>query len=329
MKRVLLGLLAAGLAGATSIGAQLPVFSSKVDLVLVDVLVTSRGAPVAGLTAADFEVRDNRVLQRLDSVTGGVASVAAVTLDLVLVFDASESMAGANLHLLIDASRALLDGLRPGDRVALVTFADRTELVHPLSSDLSSLARSLGSIVPNGRTSMFDGLYTGLMLRRGSTTRAAVLLFSDGLDNASWLEEPAVRKVARESDVVVYGVGLDDSVRTQLRDIVDETGGEIIDADSAKQLKPAFLRLLGQMQARYLLAYYPRDVAREGWHTLDVRLVRQKGRDLRARRGYYIPLRAPAGSTRREAQPGGIPGTPEPESAYPLWMFPFHRKEPR
>ena len=291
MRRLVLGLAVVGLVGAASVGAQTPVFTSRVDVVLVDVLVTSRGKPVAGLTAADFEVRDNGVPQRIGNVTGGVASVSTVPLDLVLVFDASESMAGANLEMLTDASRALLDGLRPGDRAALVTFSDRTQLLHPLSSDLSSIARSLGSIVPDGRTSMFDGLYAGLMLRRSSTTRAAVLLFSDGLDNASWLEEPAVRKVARESDVVVFGVGLDDSVRKQLQGIVEETGGEFLSAESATQLKPAFLRLLSQMQARYLIAYYPRDVVREGWHTLDVRLVGQRGRDIRARRGYYVAQR--------------------------------------
>jgi hypothetical protein len=42
------------------------------------------------------------------------------------------------------------------------------------------------------------------------------------------------------------------------------------------------------MQARYVLAYYPRGVKREGWHALDVRLVGKKG-DIKARRGYYVP----------------------------------------
>ncbi len=299
MRRLVLGLAVVGLAGATLAGAQTPVFSSRVDVVLVDVQVTSRGKPVTSLTAVDFEVRDNGVRQRVDTVTGGAVTVAAVPLDLVLVFDTSESIAGRNLDLLVDALRALLAGLRPGDRAALVTFSDRTELVHPLSSDLSSITRALTSVVPGGRTSMFDGLYTGLMLNRGSTTRAAVLLFSDGRDNASWLEEPAVRKVARESDVVVYGVGLDDSVRNQLEGIVEETGGEFLRADSAKQLKPAFLQLLGQMQARYLLTYSPRDVVREGWHTLDVRLVGGSGgREIRARRGYDVPPRRLPGAAK-------------------------------
>ena len=136
---------------------------------------------------------------------------------------------------------------------------------------------------------MFDGLYTGLMLPRDSRTRAAVLLFSDGLDNASWLDEPAVRKVARESDVAVYGVGLDGSVRNQLEAIVEETGGALITADSVTQLKSAFQQLLSQMQSRYVLGYSPQDVAHTGWHALDVRLTgRAKGRQIRARRGYFV-----------------------------------------
>ncbi len=288
MIRRILGLASIVVVAVSGSRGQQPVFSTKAEAVLVDVQVTARGKPVAGLTARDFEVTDNGVRQSVEAVTGGPAG-DAVPLDLALVFDASETMT-SNLEVLAAAARSLLHGLRPRDRVALITFSDRTELVCPLTSDSASVATALESVRANGRTSIFDALYAAMMLRPASTSRAAILVFSDGRDNASWLDQTAVSKVARESDVVVYGVGLDDSVRKDLEGIVEDTGGEMLTAESVKELTAAFLRLLGQMQLRYVLAYSPRGVERAGWHALDVRLTGgQRGREIRARRGYYVP----------------------------------------
>jgi hypothetical protein len=64
---------------------------------------------------------------------------------------------------------------------------------------------------------MFDGLYAGFTGRRGSTTRAAIVLFSEGLDNTSRLEEPVVCKAAGESDVISHGAGLDDGFGSSSR----------------------------------------------------------------------------------------------------------------
>ena len=57
------------IAGSASIAAQSQTFSSKVEAVRVDVLVTDKGRPVRGLQAADFEVLDNGVPQHVDLVS--------------------------------------------------------------------------------------------------------------------------------------------------------------------------------------------------------------------------------------------------------------------
>lgn len=278
------------LALAVSLGpvaTQQPTFKVGIDLVSVDALITRNKQPVRGLKAADFEIRDNGVLQRIDRADEGGQ---AMPLDVVLTFDTSETMFGGRLDQLVEAGRGVLDRLRPGDRAALVTFSERTVLRQGLSNNLAAVRRALDGLTATGRTSMFDALYASLMLRRPSDTRSMVLLFSDGLDNSSWLGMGDMRRVARESDSVVYAVGLDDGLRKQVGDLVNDTGGDVVIADSPDNLKTLFVRLLQEMQSRYLLAYYPQGVRREGWHTIDVRLRARKG-DVKARRGYYVPER--------------------------------------
>ncbi len=269
-------------------GAQQPTFKAGVEIVAVDVLVTSGDRLVPGLTSADFDVRDNGVRQRVDRVTEG--GLQAVPLDVVLVFDTSGSMAGPRLQQLVEAGRGVLDRLRPVDRAALVTFSDRTVLQQSPTSDCDSVRRALDGMSAVDRTSMFDGLYVALMRPRSPDSRSMVLLFSDGLDNASWLSGKQVLQVALESDSVVYAVGLDESIRRQVGDLAAQTGGDVVIADSTKRLRTLFARLLAEMQARYVLTYYPQNVTREGWHAIDVRVPGRSVR-VKARRGYSVATR--------------------------------------
>ena len=275
-------------------GKQQATFKVRVELVSVDVLATDHGKPIAGLTSSDFEVRDNGVLQQVDSISGegatGNISAQPVLLDVVLVFDTIESMAGSRLQQLVDAGKAVLAKLRPGDRAALVTFSERAVVRQSLSSDVASVSRSLGQLEGTGRTSIFDALYVGLSQRRSYDTRSMLLLFTDGQDNASWLNAKQISQVARESDVVLYAVGLDASVSDELKALAQETGGDTVVAASAKDLKTLFVRIVREMQMRYVLNYSPKGVTRAGWHTIEVRAPR-KGAQIMARRGYYVPDR--------------------------------------
>src|SRR5436190_1001606 len=98
--------------------AQTSTFSSKVEAVRVDVLVTDKGRPVRGLSASDFEVFDNGVRQHVD-----LASFEQIPLNVVLALDMSTSVNGARLDNLRRAARALLDGLSRDDQAAVVTFS--------------------------------------------------------------------------------------------------------------------------------------------------------------------------------------------------------------
>jgi VWFA-related protein len=292
MRGALIPALALALLAATPFAQKPEVkFNVNVDLVSVDVLVTARGEPMAGLTAADFQITDNNVAQKIENVFAGEAAARGATLrpiplDVTLVFDVSGSLAGGKLAQLIEAGKAVLATLRPDDRAALVTFSQRTVIRQPLSSDLATVTRAVERLEAAGRTSMFDALYAGLSMRRAGGTRAMVLVFSDGRDNSSVLNAKQIAQVARESDVVVYAVGLDNGIQNDLSEITEATGGSVTVARSVKDLKPLFARIVREMQGRYLLTYYPTGVVPGGWHAIEVR-VPGKRVEVVARRGYW------------------------------------------
>lgn len=105
-----------------------PRFRVAVDAVSVDALVTRGGRPVSGLSANDFEVRDNGVPQQVK-----VVSVEAVPVNVVLALDVSESVAGERLASLADAGRAAVRGLRAIDRAAILTFSVENRGWHDIS----------------------------------------------------------------------------------------------------------------------------------------------------------------------------------------------------
>lgn len=282
MRHALIPVLAVSLFLATAI-AQQATFKVSVDLVAVDVLVTAHGDPIAGLTASDFSITDNKVPQRVERVSD---AMQPIPLDVVLVFDASQSVAGDKLAQLKDAGKAVVGALRPGDRVALITFSQQTVVRQRLSADVAAVTRAVERVNAAGRTSLFDALYTGLLLRRTSGTRAMVLVFSDGRDNSSWLSGTQVAEVARQSDVVVYAVGLDNSIRREMQDIAEETGGAVVVAQSASTLKTLFSGIVREMQARYVIYYYPTGVTGSGWHATEVRVPGRRV-EIVARRGYW------------------------------------------
>src|SRR5450759_5126915 len=145
-------------------------FSSGTLGVRVDVLVTDGRNPVAGLTAPDFELRDNGVLQTIDLVDSFDLPINAV-----LALDSSASMQGKRQADLIAASQALLDGLKPADRAALTTFSHAVSQRIALTSDLPAVRRDLGRIEPSGETAIMDGAYVALTATLAQTGRSLLV----------------------------------------------------------------------------------------------------------------------------------------------------------
>jgi len=260
---------------------QQPPFSARVESVRVDVLVLEDGRPVRGLGAADFQIADNGVPQQVDLV-----SFEQIPLNVVLALDMSDSVAGDRLAQLRDASLAVLDGLTKDDQAALVTFSHIVALGAPLSKDLGAVRAALADAQGAGETSLVDGVYAAMTVGESDVGRALLLVFSDGLDTASWLTADAVLEAAKRSDVVAYSAAIGTVGGAPfLHELSALTGGTLYKIESTKDLRATFLRILDEFRHRYLVSYTPQGVTKDGWHRLDVR-VRNRRATIKARPGY-------------------------------------------
>jgi Ca-activated chloride channel homolog len=256
-----------------------PDFATRREAVRVDVLVTERGQPVRGLTASDFEVFDNGVAQRVD-----LASFEQIPLNVVLVFDTSGSVTDERLGHMRDAGSAVLKRLTKNDQAALVTFSHVVARRAPLTADREQVRTALNFRPPEGDTALVDAVYTSMMIGESDAGRSLAIVFSDGVDTASFLTANAVLDTAKRSDVVVYGVSVGPRVRF-LRDLSAFSGGTVFDVDSTQDLSTTFEKILDEFRHRYLVSYSPEHVTRGGWHRLEVR-VKNRGVRVQARPGY-------------------------------------------
>src|SRR5215470_1004897 len=147
--------LVAGAIG--TVRAQQATFSSRIDAVRVDVLVTDANGPIRGLGPGDFEIRDNGVIQQIDLV-----SFEQVPLNVVLALDMSDSVAGDRLDRLRAAGSAILGGLQSGDQAALVTFSHIVRLAAKLSAEIGTVRTALARTSGDGSTSLVDGVFMGM-----------------------------------------------------------------------------------------------------------------------------------------------------------------------
>jgi VWFA-related protein len=268
-------------AGAWSIAAQQPTFSARTEMVRVDVLATEKGQPLRGLQPADFEVLDNGVPQQIE-----LASFEQIPLNVVLALDMSDSVAGERLDHLRSAGRALLEGLKPDDQAALITFSHVVVMGSTLTTEVRRVRTALDEAQPVGGTALVDASYAGMMIGESDVGRALLIVFSDGLDTSSWLSPDAVLETARRSDAVVYAVAISGEKATFLRDLSSLTGGSFFQIESTKNLSDVFLGILDEFRQRYLVSYSPRGVASGGWHQIEVRIRGRRSAAVKARAGY-------------------------------------------
>jgi len=199
------------------------------------------------------------------------------------------------------------NGVRQRDEAALLTFGHKIELRHGPTTDRAAVAEALDRVVPGGGSAVIDTLYLCLK-RRWGAGRPLVVLFTDGQDAGSWLENEDVLRAARGSSTLLFVVGTEapssrstrppnpwgfTTVEAEpgfvylLRRAAETTGGAYWTADPSR-LEAVFLKVLEAANARYVLSYEPQGVPRPGRHRLEVS-VRRRGVKVRARQEYVAP----------------------------------------
>jgi Ca-activated chloride channel family protein len=182
-------------------------FRTGVELINVTATVTdASGRFVSGLTQDDFLVYEDDEPQ---AITHFESSRVPVSLGLVV--DTSGSMAGEKWRNAQEAlDRFLLDLLSPEDEVFMYRFSNHPILVEDWTTDRRRLSRAMGRIRPSGGTAMYDTIADAVPLAdSGRNRKKAVVVVSDGNDTNSETQVFELKQMIRQSEVLVYAVGID------------------------------------------------------------------------------------------------------------------------
>ena len=182
-------------------------FRTGVELINVTATVTdATGRFVSGLQQEDFVVYEDDVRQEVTHF-----SAERVPVSLGLVIDTSGSMAGEKWEHAAEAlDRFLLDLLVEQDEVFLYRFSNDPDTRQDWTTDRARLSRAMRRIVPRGGTAMYDALAEAVPLAdSGHNRKKAIVVISDGNDTNSRTGVPELKQLIRETEVMVYAVGID------------------------------------------------------------------------------------------------------------------------
>ncbi len=271
----------------------------RIDLALQQLYVSVEGrAAGRALRADDFVVRDAGARQRIVTFETGDAALA-----VALVVDASESMRGERLAAALAGARSFMNGMRALDEASIVLFSDSIRYRSPFTQDADELAPALAEVEAGGGTALNDALFLAIRGLESRQGRRVVVLLSDGVDIHSALRARDVLWTMRRCRSLVYWIALadgdDGSVlsmwrdverhaeeRAELRRLVEESGGRVIEIETVDRAGRAFAEILAELRRQYVIGYYPTvDLDDGAWHPVAVRLKKKSGK-LRTRGGY-------------------------------------------
>lgn len=300
MQRHLSVLAAVVMLGAVPTIAQreAPHFSARSDLVVLNASVTDgRGHFVGGLPADAFRVFDEG---RPQEVSFFAEQDTPATLGILI--DASGSMV-ENKDRVVAAITTFALASHPDDQFLPLVFNERVTKVlppdHQFTDDPMELSAALTrNLIAYGRTAFHDALAAALdSLAASRHERRALVILSDGGDNASHLTFDDVLTKVQASNVVIYTVALLDPLNRDqnpkaLRRLAEATGGLAFEPKRVSAVGAVLGTIAADIRSRYTLAYAPPDGADSG-RLRHIRVLAQapdQGKlKVRTRTGYAVP----------------------------------------
>lgn len=284
----------------------------KVDTNLVSLNVSVFNSKsktfVGSLTKDDF-----RVFEDGQEQTVTYFASTDVPFDLVLLVDLSGSTAEKR-DLIKKSTLRFIEAARPGDRLSIVTFSDRTNVISPLTLDREQLKASVANMNGLGGSNVWDAVKFVLDTVIGPKTlerRRAVVLMSDGVDGAlsrfgsprgSTIPFADLLEQVRQSDTLIVPIYLDtedsmgggfmageyENARRTLNLLAQESGGSYYKAKKINDLNGVYEQVINDLGKVYSLGYKPTNPARDNtWRNVTISIVNREDLVTRARPGYY------------------------------------------
>ena len=267
------------------------------DLVTLTVTVTDAfGRFVTGLNQKAFTVTDEKVPQEITFFSDEDAPVS-----LGIVFDVSGSMGGDKIMRAREALAKFVETSHSRDEYFLIGFNNRAQLLLSQTRDSDALLQKLTFVQTHGQTALYDAVYLGVnKVTRGTHTKKAILLISDGQDNSSRYTFSELRRQLKESDVIIYAVGIvsgsDDSTlgytgRAILEELAGVSGGKAFFPSTSAEMNDTFERIALELRTQYSIGYRPTNFANDGkWHKIKIKVQPPRGFPrlfVRGREGYF------------------------------------------
>lgn len=288
-------------------------FQQSDDSVSLTVSVMDeKGRFISGLQPGDFGVVVNNLPQRITSF-----SKSSGPLSVAILFDASGSVLSSNSKIGTMRKQHLMAGLagfmdlgNPSNEYFVVGFSGTAQLLIDWTSEHQAIIEKLGSIEGKGGTALHDASYQAIQkVMQGHYPRHIVFLISDGIDNMSKHKFTEVRDLVKQSDVLLYSIGIIDDITYgsdlgyEGQGILEElsyiSGGKAffprIDETKSTQATDVFELISNELSTQYTVLVRPDKLSQgKKWRSIKVKIAPQadsSGRKehliARTRQGYF------------------------------------------
>jgi Ca-activated chloride channel homolog len=288
-------------------GPQKGQFSIDVNLVALPVSVVDKdGNAIEGLTEKNFQVLEDNKPQEIT-----LFRHEDVPVSLGMVIDSSGSMKNKKERV-YGGALSFVKESNPDDETFVVAFDSSAWLVQDFTGSLGDLVDALDGLDPRLETAMFDAVYLSVdHIKKGKFQKKALLIISDGEDNASkWGFNKVLEHVQGAKDVVIYAVGVFEEndtrsgglfgkspqkkAREALRELAELTGGQAYFPKSIDEVADICRRIARELRNQYTVGYTSQNKNRDGnWRKVTVNLVnppKNAGKPrVSTRQGYYAP----------------------------------------
>jgi Ca-activated chloride channel family protein len=271
---------------------------TNTDLITFTVTVTDTyGRFVSGLNKNAFTVFDDKKQQEITFFSDDDAPVS-----VGVIFDVSGSMSGDKVRRARDALSKFVQTSHNSDEYFLIGFNSRAQLLLDKTRNGDAVLDKMTFVQTRGNTALYDACYLGVeKVQRGSHPKRALLLISDGQDNNSRYTFNELRRLLKESDVVLYGVGIlgggdaGSALGMEGQGILDElssvSGGKAFFPRSPAEMDDIFEQIALELRHQYSIGYKPTNFSNDGkWHKVKVKVAPPRGLPrlfVRTKEGYY------------------------------------------
>ena len=281
----------------TEVDDKGPVITNT-DLITFTVTVTDLyGRFVSGLSKNAFAIFDDKQQQEISFFSDDDSPVS-----VGVIFDVSGSMSGDKVKRARDALSHFIQTSHDSDEYFLIAFNSRSQLLLDRTRDGNAVLDKLTFVQTKSNTALYDACYLGVeRVQRGTHPKRALLLISDGQDNNSRYTFSELRRVLKESDVVLYAIGIlggsdvGSSLGMEGQSILDEmagvSGGKAFYPRSPAEMDDIFEQIALELRHQYSIGYRPPNFVNDGkWHRVKVKVNPPRGLPrlfVRSKEGYY------------------------------------------